>query len=74
MLTGLEDGYPYRPIHEEAGAYIRANGIPLIDLMPCVVGHQDTALWVDPADQHPNAIAHRLFANELLATLEPLLP
>jgi hypothetical protein len=44
--------------------FLRANGIPALDLSPRFAGERDPmALWVAPDDAHPNARAHRAIAD-----------
>src|SRR5262249_27235056 len=73
MLTGLDRDYPYRPLHEAAEDFMCSDGVEFIDLKDAVLGRHDADLWVDPADQHPNPVAHRLFADALIAALGPSL-
>lgn len=37
----------------------------MIDLLPVYSAYQDKDLWVNPTDQHPNEIAHKLAAESL---------
>ncbi len=41
-------------------------------LRPAFRGHRTGALWVDPADHHPNEVAHRLAAEHLLPAVRAL--
>ena len=50
-------------------ALARANGLAVIDLAPAIAGLAPQKLWVMPDDAHPNAEAHRRFAQALSAVL-----
>ena len=48
------------------------NLVPYIDLLDRYRQVQDTrTLWASPLDQHPNALANRIAADEILAALAP---
>lgn len=45
---------------------VRNRGIQVIDLRESFFKYQDSELWVHPVDQHPNDLAHKLAAKEIL--------
>ena len=59
--------YTFAREHALVADFLRANGIPVLDLAPSFANETDpTTLWVAPDDAHPNARAHRLIANYTL--------
>jgi hypothetical protein len=65
MLPYLDADYPFRDVHETVGEFCLAAGVPCLDLLPTLTGHPAGDLWVHPLDPHPNAISHRLAAQEM---------
>ncbi len=65
VLIQLNDGYPFRNIHKTIEDYCVSLKIPVVDLFNGFVGKNGSELWVHPADQHPNEIAHRIAGEEL---------
>jgi lysophospholipase L1-like esterase len=68
LLYDLHD-YPFQEIHSTIGEFCRAEGIPLLDLLPAFSEHPAQELWVHPIDHHPNEIAHEIAAREIHAFL-----
>lgn len=66
ILFRLDDGYPFTPIHRKLEGFCRSQRIAFVDLFPAFRGETDQALWVHRVDQHPNEIANRLAAAELV--------
>ncbi len=64
------DPYPFGREHEMVAEFLRAHGIPVLDLAPAF---RDVAephsLWVSLDDAHPNARAHRMIADLTLPFL-----
>lgn len=58
FLFRLDAGHPFAELHELVVEHCRAEGIPVLDLLPSFLGRDYAELWVHPADQHPNEIAH----------------
>ena len=59
--------YTFAREHALVADFLRANGIPVLDLAPSFANETDpTTLWVAPDDAHPNARAHGLIANYTL--------
>jgi lysophospholipase L1-like esterase len=52
-------------IREAAGQ----EGVGFLDLLPAVAHEDPARLWVSPGDAHPNALAHRLFAEAMFVEL-----
>ena len=65
MPYRLQD-YPFTAVHARVGDVCGRHGVPFVDLAPVLAEHPDSELWVHPADQHPNELAHRI-AGETLA-------
>jgi hypothetical protein len=60
-------GTKYRAseIHTDLAGFFKANGVPVLDLLPVVAGHESDKLIVNRRDPHPNEFAHRLFGDAL---------
>jgi lysophospholipase L1-like esterase len=69
FLQGLAtDGtYPFATLHGMVGEFCRREGIPYLDLLPTLRGHEPAGLWVSPADMHPNERAQMLVTPTLAA-------
>jgi hypothetical protein len=60
------DSYPFKEQHQKIKSLLAAEGIPVIDLIDGLKDHGfEGTLWVTPADDHPNAKANSLIANQL---------
>jgi len=71
MVSGLrETPYPFAALLDQVNAFLDAEHIERIDLLPRVIGLVDEDLWVHPTDQHPNDVGHRLFAGGIVESLE----
>lgn len=71
----LGNGYPFTAIHAKVGSVAREAGARVIDLLPAYRGLRSDLLVVDGAsDEHPNEIAHRIAATEIVSTLNELIP
>lgn len=57
--------YPLRSAHETITRFCQHNGIPVLDLLPRFANEEasDLAIFLDG---HPNAGAHKIFADEIL--------
>jgi lysophospholipase L1-like esterase len=59
--------YPVGYIHEHVRQISAAAGVPFLDLLPAFSTFADPkSLWVSPLDAHPNAVANRRAAAEIL--------
>ena len=65
LFVGLEQGYPFAPVHEAIHRFCLVAGIQHYDLLADFRGRRSAELWVHPVDHHPNEIAHRLAAESL---------
>jgi lysophospholipase L1-like esterase len=64
------DPYTFEREHALVAEFLRANGIPVLDLAPHFRGvPEPQALWVSRDDAHPNARAHRMIADYTLPLL-----
>jgi lysophospholipase L1-like esterase len=72
LLHRLDDA-PLADVHAEIGRKCAAAGIPFLDLAPAFAGRDESALWVHPADHHPNAAAHAIAAEALEPFVRELL-
>ena len=67
----LDARYPFGPIHEKFGSYLKKKRIPYLDLLPEFGGMAYERMHVLPGkDSHPNEIAHRVIAERLYDWLE----
>jgi len=65
--------YPLEFLHVRMRQQCEQAGVPYIDLLDRYRQVQDTkTLWASPLDQHPNALANRIAADEILAALAPI--
>ena len=58
-------GYPLKAVHADLVRSLAARGVDALDLQPAYAGRADEELWVDPADQHPNDVAHAIAAEQV---------
>lgn len=66
FFIGLNDRYPFQPIHDQVRSFCQKSGIPVLDLRDSYRAFDGPELWVHPTDQHPNEQAHRI-AGEVIA-------
>ena len=62
---GADEDHPFAAIHARVAATARALGFHVLDLLPAFIGQDGPALWVHPANQHPNERAHALAAQAI---------
>jgi hypothetical protein len=67
------DERPFAKIHEAVAAACAEIGAPVLDLTAALAREPDRALWVHPADHHPDARAHELAAEAISPFVESLL-
>jgi hypothetical protein len=60
-------------IHETVTAACAEMGVPALDLTAALAREPDQALWIHPADHHPDARAHELAAEAMTPFVESLL-
>ena len=65
LFVGLEDRYPFAPVHETIRRFCLAEGIAFHDTLPVFLGRRSSDFWVHAVDRHPNELAHRLAAESL---------
>jgi lysophospholipase L1-like esterase len=68
-LHDVEDTYPFRFVHEKVSAVLGRHGVPVLDLNGAFRGRDPKSLWVSPGDAHPNAVAQRIIAERLFASI-----
>jgi lysophospholipase L1-like esterase len=62
-------GYPVGFIHDRVRGIAADERVPYLDLLPAFSSYRDPkSLWVSPFDAHPNAIANKRAAQEILNT------
>jgi lysophospholipase L1-like esterase len=71
-LEFLNVFHPYGEMYAQIAEAAEARGLHAIQSFPTLRGHDAESLWVRPDDAHPNAAAHVLLAQALLAGLERL--
>lgn len=71
MVSNLGEHCPYAGLHDLVTAFCAEEKIECIDLLPTVRHRDELDLWVHPTDQHPNAVANRLFADRIREYLAP---
>jgi hypothetical protein len=74
LFVGLERAYPFQPIHDTIARFCLQSGVAHHDLLPVFVGQRSEQFWVHPVDRHPNEIAHRMAAEDLLPMVKKLVP
>ncbi len=74
LMEGLEDGYPFRAIHDKVRTMAEKCGMPVLDLADAFAGHPTSSFWVHPSDHHPNGKAHAIAAREIVAWLRDKVP
>ncbi|MCW8926483.1 MAG: SGNH/GDSL hydrolase family protein [Xanthomonadales bacterium] len=69
MLYGLNDQFPFTPIHDRMLAFFGKENISAFDITSAFFGEKDTELWLHAGDSHPNkkanTIAAKRIANEI---------
>lgn len=65
LLSSLERDYPFEDTHRTITEAIDARSVDVVDTLPSFLGEATESLWVHPADHHPNARAHRIFADAI---------
>jgi hypothetical protein len=74
LLVGLEN-YQGRHANRAVAEYCRAIGAAeVIDLLPVFEGKNGRSFWVNYADHHPNAEAHRMVTRALLPVVRRHMP
>jgi lysophospholipase L1-like esterase len=66
QLSNLDEGYPFKSIHNRVAVMCRTQGMKVVDLLPAFLGQDGPRLWIHPRDRHPNAEGHRFIADALL--------
>ncbi|MFK7986473.1 MAG: SGNH/GDSL hydrolase family protein [Sandaracinaceae bacterium] len=72
LLVSLDDS-PFRDLHRTIRETLEAAGVSVVDTLAAFEGQDAPSLWVHPADRHPNAAAHALFADAVEAPLIALM-
>jgi hypothetical protein len=72
LLVDLEGRYPFAAAHDAIARSCLEAGIAHHDLLPLFRGRPTEPLWVHPLDRHPNQIANRLAAEDLLPVVRGL--
>jgi hypothetical protein len=74
-LHEIEGAYPFQNEHQKVKRFLAAQQVPVIDLIDGLRGHGPAgALWVTPADPHPNGKANLLIAAQYLPVILRGLP
>jgi hypothetical protein len=72
ILVDLGDTYPFQAVCDLLVQFGNANDFLTFDLLPAFRGHEASALWVAPQDQHPNEVGHLIAADALMPHFESL--
>jgi hypothetical protein len=68
-----EGAYDYDYLHDRVLEACRDDGVSCLDLRAVFAGYPDyRTLWITPFDAHPNRLANRLAAEQLLETFGPI--
>ena len=71
-MTGRPQDYPFRFLHDGARAICDEEGVAFLDLLDNYSQVKDPrTLWASPFDAHPNAVANRRAAYEMLRVFGP---
>ena len=70
LFFRLDDDYPFADQHRMVVDYCRAQGIPVLDLLPVFEGRDPEDLVIHPKDLHPNATAHREIGESIASFLK----
>lgn len=68
-VHNLED-YPFRAIHEQMRKVAAELGYVYVDLLPGFGPLDPAEIWAMPGDPHPNALGHRIMAEQLFPVLD----
>jgi hypothetical protein len=60
FMYKLDDSYPFSELHDLVSGYAATQKIPVLDLLPSMLGEDYASLWVHPSDPHPNDRAHAI--------------
>jgi hypothetical protein len=66
ILVDLDDTYPFQVVCDLLVQFGKVNDFQTFDLLPAFRGHDASALWVAPQDQHPNEAGHLIAADALM--------
>ena len=72
LFVGLEKGYPFTAVHDEIARFCLQAGIAHHDRLPLFRGRTSASFWVHPVDRHPNELAQRMAAEDLLPVVKKL--
>jgi lysophospholipase L1-like esterase len=62
--------YLFRDVHARVAAEARSAGFAVLDLLPRFESEDPQSLLIEPTDSHPNALGHRIAAEEIEKFLE----
>jgi hypothetical protein len=65
LFVDLDGDYPFDDTHRAIAEGVRARGVPFVDTLEAFRTEPASALWVHPADHHPNGPAHARFARAI---------
>lgn len=73
LMIDLDGVYPFEAAHRTIRGALESRHIAFHDTLPAFRGRDPRALWVHPADRHPNEEGHRIFAEALEGPLREIL-
>lgn len=65
MVEPFDESYLFRGVIDIIAEFCKDNGIKCIDVTPAFKGYRGAELWTNPNEHHPNALAHRIIADEI---------
>lgn len=68
-VHNLKD-YPFQAIHEQMRRVAEELGYRYVDLLPGFGSLDPADIWAMPGDPHPNALGHRIMAEQLFPLLD----
>lgn len=62
--------YPFRAIHDQMRQAANELGFSYVDLLPEFENLKPAEVWAMPGDPHPNALGHRIMADQIYPVLQ----
>jgi lysophospholipase L1-like esterase len=62
--------YPFGGIHEQMKSIANEYGYTFVDLLPGFINLKPEDIWAMPGDPHPNALGHKIMADQIYPVLQ----